>query len=107
MPHGNDNVTCHYTHPFPLSSSYSPSKPYTKISLFYQVCHLLLNLIKILHIFPAFIYIGRDIIYLILFYYYQRFCFIRFYFSLYMMGHCTLYIKQKGSNKSIKQASSL
>ena len=51
--------------------------------------------LKILYIFCAII---RDIIYLILFYYYQIFCFIRFHFSLYMMGYYTLYIEQV-SNK--------
>jgi len=59
----------------------------------------------------------KDIIYLLLliilieisyiwfsFYYYQIFCFIRFYFSLYVMRHCTLYIEQC-SNKSASKLS--
>jgi len=48
------------------------------------------------------LFIMRDTIYLILFYYYQIFCFIRFYFSLYMIRHYILYIEQY-SNISIRK----
>ena len=37
--------------------------------------------------------IDKYIIYMILLYYYQIFCFIRFYFFFYMMRHCTLYFE--------------